>query len=121
MILTCWIGKRSSLSFTPRFILFMKSMNRNYVYNFYPHDGESIAQAWGRLKTVMLKCPNHGLPKYMIITNFYERLSRQDKDLLDAYSIGSFTNEKIDAKWELLERIQHNTEDWEIDKVKESG
>ena len=21
--------------------------NRNYVYNFYPHDGESIAQAWG--------------------------------------------------------------------------
>ena len=37
--------------------------NRNYVYNFYPHDGESIAQAWGRLKKLMLKCPNHGPPK----------------------------------------------------------
>ena len=95
--------------------------NRNYVYNFYPHDGESIAQAWGRLKTLMLKCPNHGLPKDMIITNFYARLSRQDKDLLDASSMGSFTNKKIDAKWELLERIQRNTEDWEIDKGKESG
>ena len=95
--------------------------NRNYVYNFYPHDGESIAQAWGRLKTLMLKCPNHGLPKDMIITNFYARLSRQDKDLLDASSMGSFTNENIDAKWELLERIQRNTEDWEIDKGKESG
>ena len=95
--------------------------NRNYVYNFYPHDGESIAQAWGRLKTLMLKCPNHGLPKDIIITNFYARLSRQDKDLLDASSMGSFTNKKIDAKWELLERIQHNTEDWEIDKGKESG
>src|ERR1043165_7618493 len=95
--------------------------NRNHVYNFYPHDGESIDRAWGRLKTLMLKCPNHGLPKDIIITNFYVRLSRQDKDLLDASSMGSFTNEKIDAKWELLERIQHNTEDWEIDKGKESG
>jgi hypothetical protein len=24
--------------------------DRNYIYNFHPHDGESIAQAWGRLK-----------------------------------------------------------------------
>ena len=90
--------------------------NRNYVYNLYHHDGESIAQAWGRLKNLMLKCPNHGLPKDIIITNFYARLSRQDRDLLDASSMGSFTNEKIDAKWELLERIQHNTQDWEIRK-----
>src|SRR4051812_7896777 len=93
--------------------------NRNYVYSFYAHDGESIDQAWGRLKTLMLKRPNHGFPKDMIITNFYARLSRQDKDLLDSSSMGSFTNEKIDAKWELLERIQRNTEDWEIDKAKE--
>ena len=41
--------------------------------------------------------------------------------MLDASSMGSFMNEKIDAKWELIERIQHNTEDWEIDKGKESG
>ena len=95
--------------------------NRNYVYNFYPHDGESKAQAWGRLKTLMLKCPNHGLPKDMIFTKFYARLSRHDKELLDASSMGSFTNEKIDDKWELLERIQRNIEDWEIDKGKESG
>src|SRR3954466_4137704 len=82
--------------------------NRNYIYNFYPHDGESIAQAWGRLKNLMLKCPNHGLPKDIIITNFYARLSQQDKDLLDAFSICSLTNKKIDAKWELLERIQRS-------------
>src|SRR3954470_2479484 len=35
--------------------------------------------------------------------------------------MGSFTNENTDAKWVLLERIQRNTEDWEIDKGKESG
>src|SRR3954462_8239951 len=110
-----------SLFYTKFYPLHEVHRDRNYIYNFRSRDGESIAQAWGRLKTLMLKCPNHGLPKDMIITNFYARLSRQDKDLLDASLMGSFTNEKIDAKWELLERIQHNTEDWEIDKGKESG
>jgi hypothetical protein len=27
--------------------------DRNYFYNFHPHDGESIAQAWGRLKSLI--------------------------------------------------------------------
>jgi hypothetical protein len=37
--------------------------DRNYIYNFHPHDGESIAQASGRLKSLMLKCPIHDLLK----------------------------------------------------------
>src|SRR3954471_18373455 len=64
-----------SLFYTKFYPLHEVHENMNYVYNFYPHDGESIAQAWGTLKTLMLKCPNHGLPKDMIITNFYARLS----------------------------------------------
>ena len=41
--------------------------------------------------------------------------------MLDASSAGSFTNKKIDYKWDLLERIQQNTEDWEMDKGNEPG
>ena len=95
--------------------------DRNYIYNFWPREGESIAQAWGRLKSLMLKCPNHELPNDIIVNNFYARLSRRDKDMLDAYSLGSFTNKKVNAKWNLIERIYRNAEDWEIDKGKESG
>jgi hypothetical protein len=29
--------------------------DRNYIYNFHTYDGEIIAQAWGRLKSLMLK------------------------------------------------------------------
>jgi hypothetical protein len=50
--------------------------DRNQIYNFWPHDGESIAQAWGRLKSLMLKCPIHELPRNIVINNFYARLSR---------------------------------------------
>ncbi|KAK1691803.1 hypothetical protein QYE76_008500 [Lolium multiflorum] len=94
--------------------------DRNRIYNFWPHDGESIAQAWGRLKSLMLKCPIHELPGNVIIDNFYARLSFQDKTLLDTSCFGSFTRNKEEFKRDLLDRIQENTEGWENDKDRES-
>ena len=91
----------------------------NYIYNFWSRDGESIAKAWGILKSIMLRCPNHELPKDIILTNFYARLSRQDKDMLDASSSGAFQFKSNEARWDLIERIQRNTGDWEIDKGNE--
>ena len=67
----------------------------------------------------MLKCPNHELPKDIILTKFYARLSRQDKDMLDASSSGVYENKSIEARWDLIEIIQRNSEDWEIDKGNE--
>src|SRR3954469_19896656 len=46
---------------------------RSIIYNFWPLDGESTAQYWGRLKLVMLKCPIHELPNNIILSNFYAR------------------------------------------------
>src|SRR3954469_11683296 len=89
--------------------------DRNHIYNFWSRDRESIAQAWGRLKYLMLKCPNHELPKEIILTNFYASLSRQDREMLDASSSGVFQARSIEEKWDLIERIQKNIEDWEID------
>ena len=79
--------------------------DRNRIYNFWLHDGESIAQAWGRLKSLMLKCPIHELPGNVIIDNFYARLSFQDKTLLDTSCSGSFTSNKEEFKRDLLDRI----------------
>jgi hypothetical protein len=95
--------------------------DRNRIYNFWPHDGESIAQACGRLKSLILKCPIHELPSNIVINNFYARFSLHDKDLLDASCSGSFTREKEEAKWDLLDRIQENTEGRENDKGRKSG
>ena len=36
--------------------------------------------------------------------------------MLDASSSGAFSNKSTEAKWDLIERIQKNTQDWEIDK-----
>src|SRR3954464_8726200 len=59
----------------------------------------------------MLKCQNHELHN-----KFYARLSRQGKEVLDASSSGVFQTRSIEERCDLIERIQKNTEDWEIDK-----
>ena len=95
--------------------------DRNYIYNFRPREGESIAQAWGRLKLMLYSCPNHELSRETIIQNFYGRLSRNDQSMLDTSCTGSFMMKTIEFKWDLLERIKCNSKDWELDDGKDLG
>jgi hypothetical protein len=69
----------------------------------------------------MLKCPIHKLPNNIVINNIYARLLGHYKDYLDACLEGSFTSKEVETKWDLLEKIQSNTKDWDCDKGKESG
>ena len=69
----------------------------------------------------MLKCLVHGISNNIVINNFYARISHHDKYLLDTSYAWAFTRMKDEDKWDLLDRIQENTEGWENDKGKESG
>jgi hypothetical protein len=48
----------------------------SHICNFWPHPEESIAQAWGRLKVLVLKNSNHGCSKGVILIKFYVRLPK---------------------------------------------
>ena len=41
--------------------------------------------------------------------------------MLDTSCTGSFMRKTIEFKWDLLERIKCNSEDWELDEGKEAG
>ena len=41
--------------------------------------------------------------------------------MLDTSYTGSFMMKTIEFKWDLLERIKRNSEDWELDEGNESG
>ena len=56
----------------------------------------------------------------MIIQKFYARLSLNDRNMLDTSCAGSYMLKTIDFKWDLLERIKRNSEDWGSDDGKES-
>ena len=47
-----WDWNRLKLEFHQKFYpMHQVHRDRNYIYNFWPHEGESIAQAWGGLST----------------------------------------------------------------------
>ena len=92
--------------------------DHNYIYNFWPREGESIALAWGRLKSMLYSCANHELSREIIIQNFYARLSHDDQSMLDTSCTSSFMKNTIEFRWDLVERIKRNSEDWELEKVK---
>ena len=55
-----WNYNRLKLEFHLKFYpMHMVHRDRNYIYNFWTREGESIAQAWGRLKSMLYSCPNH--------------------------------------------------------------
>ena len=59
-----WNYKRLKLEFHQKFYpMHLVHRDRNYIYNFWPREGESIAQAWGRLKSMLYLCPNHELQR----------------------------------------------------------
>ena len=86
-----WNWNRSKLEFHQKnYPMHLVHRDRNYIYNFWPCEGESIALAWGRLKSMLHSCPNYELSGEIIIQNFYARLSRDDISMLDTSGTGSF-------------------------------
>jgi hypothetical protein len=75
----------------------------------------------GEIEVTNAQMPTHELPSDIVINNFYARLTLHDKDLLDASCSGSFTRMKEEAKRDLLDHIQENTEGWENDKSRKLG
>ena len=70
---------------------------------------------------MLYSCPNHELSREMIIQKFYARLSLNNCSMLDTSCARSFMMKTIEFKWNLLERIKRNSEDWDLDEGKESG
>ena len=70
---------------------------------------------------MLYSCPNHELSRERIIQKFYAQLSLNNRNLLDTSCAGSYMLKTIDFKWDLLERIKRNSEDWGSDDGKESG
>ena len=68
---------------------------------------------------MLYSCPNHELSREIIIQNFYARLSLSDRTMLDTSCAGYYMLKTTEFKWDLLERIKRNSEDWGSDDGKE--
>ena len=93
-----WEWNRLKLEFHQKFYpMHLVHRDRNYIYSFWPREGESITQAWGRLKYMLKTYPNHELSREIIIQNFYARLFYNDQSMLDTSSASSFMKKTIEG------------------------
>ena len=68
---------------------------------------------------MLYSCLNHELLREIIMQSFYARLSHNNQTMLDTSCAGSFMMKTIEFRWNLLDRIKRNSEDWDLDEGKE--
>ena len=64
---------------------------------------------------MLYSCSSDELSKEIIIQKIYAQLSLNNRAMLDTSCIGSFMMKTIEFRWDLLERIKCNSEDWDLD------
>ncbi|PWA87837.1 reverse transcriptase domain-containing protein [Artemisia annua] len=65
---------------------------KNDITNFQQRFDESFGEAWERFKDLLRKCPHHGFSELHQIDTFYNALTQNDQDSLNAAAGGNILN-----------------------------
>lgn len=65
---------------------------KNDITNFQQRFDENFGEAWERFKDLIRKCPHHGFSELHQIDTFYNALTQNDKDSLNAAAGGNILN-----------------------------
>ena len=102
-----------------------EEMQREFLKKFYPIGrtntmrrtitgftqslGELIHESWERLKELLRKCPHYSLSKWQIVQAFYEGLTEQYRQMVDASCGGAFMSKSEDEAYDLFEMLSENS------------
>nr|GEX44583.1 hypothetical protein [Tanacetum cinerariifolium] len=67
---------------------------KNEISRFTQRFEETFSEAWERFKDFLRACPNHGFSELTQIDTFYNGLTEQDQDSLNAASGGNLLNKR---------------------------
>src|SRR4051812_26737460 len=90
---------------------------RRFIMNFKQLDNEHVAQAWERMKSLVKKCPTHGLTTWMVIQTFYAGLNFTSRNLLDSAAGGTFMSTTLGAATKLLDEMMTNYSQWHTERT----
>src|SRR3954470_7898537 len=91
---------------------------RNEINGFRQMNQEPLYEAWERYKELLRRCPNHQLPKWMIIQTFYNGLETDVQMMIDIASGGSMNNKTPAEVYELIEAMASNHHEREFDRAR---
>ncbi|WCJ22553.1 Gag-Pol polyprotein [Euphorbia peplus] len=85
---------------------------RNEVSHFSQEDGESLAEAWERYKELLRRVPNHGIPMWMQVQNFYNGVQNIYKMQIESVANGNPEDLEPQALYDLIERVVNTSYNW---------
>jgi len=90
---------------------------RTEITSFIQRDGESLYEAWKRFKDLQRQCSHHGVPDWLLVQTFYNRLEQSVKISVDAVAGGALIGKSIEAARVLLEEMASNNYHWASDRA----
>nr|GEV70545.1 reverse transcriptase domain-containing protein [Tanacetum cinerariifolium] len=76
---------------------------KNEIYRFTQRLKETFGEAWDRFKEMLRACPHHGFSELTQIDTFYNGLTKQDQDSLNAASGGNLLNKPTREALKIIE------------------
>ncbi|XP_042035058.1 uncharacterized protein LOC121781375 [Salvia splendens] len=79
---------------------------------------ENIRDAWGRFKSLMKRCPNHGLTPTVQVITFFKGCVPEAQRELNLSSDGNFLKKGVNEAMEVIEELASNDEGWSNERSK---
>lgn len=83
---------------------------RRQITSFVQLEDEQFHESWERIKELLRLCPHHQVPKWQIVQSFYEGLTPQNRQMVDASCGGTFMKKSEDEAWEVFENLSENSQ-----------
>ena len=87
---------------------------RKEICSIQQFQGETLYEYWERFNQLIFKCPNHLIPKHLLIQYFYDGLSFLDRRFVDAASGGALEDKTPDEAWDLINTMAENSQQFEL-------
>ncbi|XP_076902376.1 uncharacterized protein LOC143557109 [Bidens hawaiensis] len=77
---------------------------RASITGFRTDEDESLHAAWERYKSLLRRCPHHGLNKWLRVQTFFDAQSSQNKQAIDQIAGGDLGTKSPNEAFEILEK-----------------
>lgn len=85
---------------------------RKEIMTFTQMEDETLSEAWERFKSLLQRCPHHGLPLCIQLETFYVGLNKNSQILVDSSANGALLRKTYDKAHAILDRIARNNYEW---------
>ncbi|KAI5338660.1 hypothetical protein L3X38_017931 [Prunus dulcis] len=83
---------------------------RGQIFNFKQDDGEPFNECWERFKGLLLQFPHHGLPLYLQMQIFYDRLTQTCQLTVDNAAGGALKKKIVQESYNIYEMLGSNAQ-----------